>query len=108
MKRTRASETEKLSAHDSQRSSAQRFSALVIAFPQIRRVHFIAKAATSIARAPTRQGGENILAEAVRRQRTSMMRKGVHSDRVDRECQMLERAIRTRVWGLILTPNDVG
>jgi Family of unknown function (DUF6074) len=81
-------------------------SALMIAFPQAKRVRTIEKIAASIVRAKTQEKGENVLAAAVRKQRAAMTRKGIHSDRINRECRSLESAIRARVWCLILTPND--
>ncbi len=85
---------------------AARPSALMIAFPQANRVRAIEKVAASIVRAKTQEKAGNVLAAAVRKQRAAMTRKGIHSDRITRECGLLESTIRARVWCLVLTPND--
>jgi hypothetical protein len=58
-----------------------------------------------VAHAKKRDQAEHILAAAIRRQRTAMTRKGVASDKVERECAWLESAVRTRVWLILLSPN---
>ena len=80
----------------------------MIAFPQARRVHAVARIAERMAHAKTRGKAEDVLAAAIRKQRGAMMRKGVPLEKVERECVRLESAVRTRLWALILspTPND--
>ena len=83
--------------------------AQIIAFPQARRVHSVARIAESMARAKTREKGENVLAAAIHKQRAAMTRKGIVPDKVNRECARLESAVRTRLWSIIfspITPND--
>jgi hypothetical protein len=64
----------------------------------------------SMARAKSREKGEDLLVAAIRNQRAVMTRKGIASERVDRECARLESAVRARLWTIIftLTPNDAG
>jgi Family of unknown function (DUF6074) len=83
-------------------------SAAMIAFPQARRIHAVGRIAQRMARAKTREKGEDILANAIRKQHGAMTRKGVPPDKVKRECARLESAVRTRLWTIILTatPND--
>jgi hypothetical protein len=57
-------------------------SAVVVPFPQTRRVHAVARIAKRIARARTREKGDAVLAAAIRKQRGAMTRKGVASDKV--------------------------
>jgi hypothetical protein len=80
-------------------------SAVVIPFPQTRRVHAVSRIAERVAQAKRRDQAERLLATAIRRQRTAMTRKGVASDKVERECARLESGVRTRVWLILLSPN---
>jgi hypothetical protein len=84
--------------------------AVVIPFPQTRRVHAVARIAERMARAKAREKGEAVLAAAIRKQRGAMTRKGVASEKVERECARLEIAVRARLWSIIFpsTPNDGG
>jgi hypothetical protein len=79
-------------------------SAVMIAFPQSRRVHLVAKTAARVARAKSQQRGEKLLAAAVRKQRAAMTRKRIPAHKVERECRALENAVRARLFRLILTP----
>ncbi|MGA8650411.1 MAG: DUF6074 family protein [Xanthobacteraceae bacterium] len=79
---------------------------VVIPFPQTRRVHAVARIAKRMARARTREKGEAVLAAAIRQQRGAMTRKGVASDKVERECARLESAVRARLWSIVFSPNS--
>jgi hypothetical protein len=84
--------------------------AVVIPFPQTRRVHAVGRIAERMARAKTLEKGEAVLAGAIRKQRGAMTRKGVASDKVERECARLEIAVRARLWSIIFpsTPTNDG
>jgi hypothetical protein len=83
-------------------------SAVMVAFPQAKRVHAVGRIAERMARAKTREQGEQVLAVAVRRQRVAMTRKGIATDRVDRECMRFESVVRARLWTIIFfPPNNV-
>ncbi len=82
-------------------------SAAMIAFPQARRVHAVARIAERMAGAKSRERGEHVLAVAIRTQRAAMTRKGIATERVDCECARLESAVRTRLWTIIFSqPSD--
>jgi hypothetical protein len=85
-----------------------RQSAVMIAFPQAKRVHAIGRIAERMTRAKSREKSEQLLAVAIRKQRTAMTRKGIATERVDRECARLESAVRTRLWTIIFSqpPDD--
>jgi hypothetical protein len=86
-------------------------SAVMIAFPQSRRVQLVEKTAARVARAQSQERGEKLLAAAVRKQRAAMTRKSIPAHKVERECRALENAVRARLFRLILTPptgNDTG
>jgi Family of unknown function (DUF6074) len=87
---------------------SMRPSAVMIAFPQAKRGHAVGRIAERMARAKSRERGEQVLAVAIRRQRAAMTRKGVATERVDRECARLESAVRTRLWTIIFSqpPDD--
>jgi len=78
---------------------------LVIPFPQVRRRRLIANTATRLANLPARTA-EKLLAAALRRQATSMSRKGVPADLVERECRALETAIRSEIWRAAPVPEN--
>lgn len=80
----------------------------VIAFPQAKRVHAVARLAERMARAKSRDKGEDLLASAIRRQRAAMARKGVAPNKIILECARLESAVRARLWNIIFVPppND--
>jgi hypothetical protein len=85
-------------------------SAVIIPFPQARRVHAVGRIAERMARAKSREKGEDVLVAAIRKQRVAMTRKGIAPEIVDRECARLESAVRARLWTIIITPtsNDAG
>jgi hypothetical protein len=78
----------------------------VVPFPQVRRLHFIAKTAARVASAQSRQAGENILAAALDKQCKALARRGVAPERIARQRAALEGALRAYIWRLVLTPND--
>jgi hypothetical protein len=80
--------------------------AAVIPFPQMRRVHALARIAERMARAKTREKGEAVLVAAIRKQRGAMTRKGVPSAKVESECVRLESAVRARLWSIVFSPNS--
>jgi hypothetical protein len=80
-------------------------SAVMIAFPQSRRVHLVEKTASRVAHAKSQERGEKLLAAAVSKQRAAMMRKGIPAHKVERECRALENAVRARLFRLILIPS---
>jgi hypothetical protein len=84
-----------------------RATAKVIPFPTARRRHFVARQAERMADL-SRDAGERHLAQQIKVQRDAMTRKGIERDVIEREMLALERAIRSALWGAIMTPGDVG
>ena len=80
--------------------------AVVIPFPQTRRVNAVARVAERMARAKTRKKGEAVLVAAIRKQHGAMTRKGVPSAKVENECVRLESAVRARSWSIVFSPNS--
>jgi len=78
----------------------------VVPFPQVRRVHFIEKAAARVAAARSREAGENILQAAVQKQCRALARRGVAPERISHQRCALESALRASIWHLVLTPPD--
>ena len=78
----------------------------MIPFPQTKRVHFVGRIAERMARAKTREKREDVLAAAIRKQRGAMTRKGIASDKVERECAQLESAVRLRQCSITFSPNS--
>ena len=83
-------------------------SAVVVPFPQTRRVRALARVAQRMARAKTREKGEAVMATAIRQQRGAMTRKGVAPDKVECECLRLASALRARLWSIVFSPNSDG
>jgi hypothetical protein len=85
-------------------SARARLTASVVPFPQVRRRRFIAKTAARLAPLSPRTA-DRILAATLNQQTTTMARKGISAELVDRERHALETAIRAELWRAALTPD---
>jgi hypothetical protein len=78
--------------------------AKIFAFPSTRRVAFVRRQAASMAARPPGEA-QAYLELAIRRQRDTLLRKGVPADVVERDMKALECAIRCALWRSVLTPD---
>jgi hypothetical protein len=76
----------------------------IVPFPLIRRRAFIRRQAARIADA-TPVTGEKLLAAAIRQQATTMAKRGIAAETIERECCGLESAIRAAIWRVVLQPG---
>ncbi len=76
----------------------------IVPFPLTRRRAFIRRQAARIADVAPKTG-QKLLANAVRLQATTMAKRGIGPDVVERECKALECAIRAELWRVVLQPG---
>jgi hypothetical protein len=73
----------------------------LIPFPAVRRVGLIRKLAKLMA-SYSPDGGERALYARLNIQHTAMVRRGMPPDVVERELRVLECAVRTELWGIVM------
>jgi hypothetical protein len=79
---------------------------MIIPFPQIRRLRFVARNAVRLAGLPQKTA-EKLLSATLRQQAEVMARKGIPAPVIERESRTLECAIRAELWRqVILRPDD--
>ena len=76
----------------------------IVPFPQIHRRRFIAKTASRLATSAPRTA-ERLLEARLQRQTTTMARKGIPVEVVERERRALEAAISAELWRAVLMPD---
>ena len=78
--------------------------AQIVPFPLCHRAGLVRRQAHRITELSPR-AGERHLARQLQLQRETLLRKGVAPEIVDCELVALERAIRTAIWSVVLTPG---
>ncbi len=77
----------------------------VVPFPAVRRVGHISKLAHLLA-SYSPEGAQRALAARLNTQYAAMLRRGISPEAAECELRALERAIRARLWAVVMRGGD--